>query len=290
MLRKGFLLSFFVVMFVGLHASDARVVIPLSEKGEQRIVVVVASYNNQLYYRRNLDSIFTQNYENYHVLYINDCSTDNTLVLVESYVRNRAMADRITIIANKERRGALANHYQAIHEHCKDTDLVVIVDGDDWLHGHRVFSYLNGVYKDSNVWMTYGQFVQYPSKDRGWCRDMPKDVVARNAFRDHTHNPGHLRTFYAGLFKQIRKEDLMYQDDFLRMCADNAVMFPMIEMARNGHFKFIDKLLLVWNGKNDLNDHKVVRGLQYQLDRVIRARHRYDAIELLFGVETKNEA
>ncbi|HDY88862.1 MAG TPA: glycosyltransferase family 2 protein [bacterium] len=287
---KKLLLHLLIVTFLGLHAVDAQITVPLSEKGERRIVVVVASYNNQPYYRRNLDSIFSQNYENYHVLYINDCSTDNTLALVEAYIKNRKVSDRVMVIANKERRGALANHYHAIHEHCKDTDLAVIVDGDDWLFNMDVFSHLNSVYKDPNVWMTYGQFVQYPSKDRGWCKDMPREVVEKNTFRDYTHNPGHLRTFYAGLFKQIKKEDLMYQDDFLRMCADNAVMFPMIEMARNGHFKFIGQLLLVWNGENSLNDHKVVRGLQYQLDRVIRVRRRYDAIETPFRAETKNEA
>ncbi len=287
---KNYLLSLLIVLFLGSQAGDAQITIPLSEKGERRIVVVVASYNNQLYYRRNLDSIFTQNYENYHVLYINDCSTDSTRALVEAYVKNKRATDRVTIIANKERRGALANHYHAIHEHCKDTDLVVIVDGDDWLFDSNVFSHLNAVYKDPNLWMTYGQFKQYPSGNRGWCMDMPKDVVARNAFREHTHNPGHLRTFYAGLFKQINKEDLMYQGDFLRMCADNAVMFPMIEMARNGHFKFVDKVLLVWNGANNLNDHKVVKGLQYQLDQVVRSRGRYDAAETPFRVETNNEA
>ena len=164
---KNYLLSLLIVLFLGSQAGDAQIVVPLSEKGERRIVVVVASYNNQLYYRRNLDSIFTQNYENYHVLYINDCSTDSTLALVEAYVKNKRATDRVTVIANKERRGALANHYYVIHEHCKDTDLVVIVDGDDWLFDTNVFSHLNSVYKDPNVWMTYGQFVQYPSRDRG---------------------------------------------------------------------------------------------------------------------------
>jgi hypothetical protein len=118
---------------------------------------------------------------------------------------------------------------------------------------------------------------------------MPKNIVERNVFREYTHNPGHLRTFYAGLFKQIKKEDLMHEGEFLRMCADNAVMFPMIEMARNGHFKFINRVLLVWNGANDLNDHKVVRGLQYQLDKLIRSRSRYDTIESPFRGKTNDE-
>jgi len=282
--KKSFFL-FLIILFFGIQTQENHRIVPISAKGERRIVAVVASYNNQRYCRRNLDSIFSQNYENYHVLYINDCSTDNTLALVEAYVKNKKRSDQVTIIKNKERRGALANHYYAIHEYCKNTDIVVIVDGDDWLHGHEVFSYLNTIYQDSNVWMTYGQFAGFPGMGTGWCKDMPADIVASNRFREYTHNPGHLRTFYAGLFKQIKKDDLLYENDFFRMCADNAVMFPMIEMARNGHFKFIDKVLLVWNSSNDLNDHKVVKGLQHQLDMVIRAQPRYEAIKTPFAVE-----
>ena len=283
MYHKNLSLLFCVFLLYGYSFCHDQVIVPISEKGERHIVVVIASYNNRSYCRRNLESVFLQQYDNYHVVFIDDYSSDENYFLSERHVRRKGMKDKVIFIHNHERRGALANQYRAIHEYCLDTDLVVILDGDDWLLGRDVFSYLNNnVYSDSTVWLTYGQFKQYPTRHRGWCVAMPSDVVANNTFRDYVHSPGHLRTFYAGLFKQIKKEDLMYEGDFFRMTGDLAFMFPMIEMARNGHFKFIQKVLMAYNIGNPLNDHKVVKGLQRQLDLVIRSRSRYDVIETPF--------
>jgi glycosyltransferase involved in cell wall biosynthesis len=182
---------------------------------------------------------------------------------------------------NQKRQGALHNQYNAIYM-CKDTDLIVIVDGDDALHDNEVLSFLNTIYSNSDIWLTYGQWVDWITRQKGWCVPMPADIVERNAFREFTNNPSHLRTFYAGLFKQIKKEDLIYQGDFFQMSGDVAAMFPMIEMARKNHFLFIDKPLLRYNSINPINDHKVVKGLQYQLDVEIRKRQRYEPIETPF--------
>lgn len=255
--------------------------------GERHIVVVVASYNNADYFQRNLGSIFDQKYSNYHVIYINDCSSDKTLEMAEQYTLQRGMQDKVYFVDNEERQGALYNQYRAIHM-CRDTDLIVILDGDDWLFDRYVFSYLNGIYNNEKIWLTYGQFVQHPNRHRGWCVPMPDDIVKNNGFRQYTHAPSHLRTFYAGLFKQIKQQDLMYQGDFFRMTGDAAAMFPMIEMAREGHFQFISKVLLYYNIGNPICDHKTVKGLQQVLDREIRSRKKYDAIKTPF-LSTESE-
>ncbi len=46
--------------------------------------IFVHSFNNaqNRLYLRNLDSIFQQNYQNYHLVYVNDASTDETEDLV----------------------------------------------------------------------------------------------------------------------------------------------------------------------------------------------------------------
>ena len=49
----------------------------------------------------------------------------------------------------------------------------------------------------------------------------------------------HLRTFKVGLFKKIRKEDLMLNGKFYEVNADMAVMIPLLEMAGPTHSKFI---------------------------------------------------
>src|SRR5882724_6720631 len=70
---------------------------------QNHIVVVIASYNNAPWYKRNLDSLFWQKYNNWHAIYIDDCSTDGTYEGVSSYVQQCGMQDKVTIVRNKER-------------------------------------------------------------------------------------------------------------------------------------------------------------------------------------------
>ena len=46
-------------------------------------VIVIPSYNNAQWYKRNLDSVFAQTYKNFSVIYLDDCSPDGTGQLVK---------------------------------------------------------------------------------------------------------------------------------------------------------------------------------------------------------------
>jgi glycosyltransferase involved in cell wall biosynthesis len=250
---------------------------PLKMPEEKHFVIVCASYNNKDWYRWNLDSLVNQNYSNYHIIYIDDCSTDDTGNLVCDYIQERCLEDRITLICNLENRGAVANHYDAIHS-CQDSDIIINVDGDDALADNDVLSYMNRVYADPNVWLTYGQFMELPHNHIGFCHPFPAQVIINNGFRDYGDIPSHMRTFYAGLYKRIKKEDLMINGQFYDMVADVAAMFPMIEMARD-HFKFVNKIVYLYNGANPINDHKKSKGRQRELDLYIRSLPRYEKIQ-----------
>ena len=243
---------------------------------EKSFVIVCASYNNKEWYRWNLDSLMNQNYTNYRIIYIDDCSSDGTADLVAEYIQEHALEERITLIRNQENRGALANHYDAIHS-CDDTAIILNVDGDDALADSNVLSYMNRVYADPNIWLTYGQFIEMPSQALGFCHPMPAHVIMMNDFRSYADTPSHMRTFYAGLYKKIKKEDLMINGVFFDMDADIATMFPMIEMACD-HFKFINKVVYLYNGANPLNDHKKSKARQRELDLYIRSLPRYAKI------------
>ena len=54
---------------------------------EKKIVILIPSYNNSRWYKENLDSIINQNYSNYRIVYVDDCSPDNTGQLVETYIK-----------------------------------------------------------------------------------------------------------------------------------------------------------------------------------------------------------
>jgi hypothetical protein len=62
------------------------------------------------------------------------------------------------------------------------------------------------------------------------------------------------------------------------MTEDMAMMMPMIEMARDGHFLFVPHVLLIYNDANIINDHKVSESLQRAMDKYIRSKKPYDKI------------
>lgn len=251
--------------------------------GERSIVIVVASYKNANWYKQNLNSLFSQKYSNYKILYTDDCSPDGTGELVEKYLKSlpQEKQKHCILIRNTQRIGALANQYNMIHNYASADDIVAIVDGDDWLAHDQVLSFLNRVYADSSVWMTYGQYQVYPSGGFGFNAPIPDDVIVNNKFRYHYNAFSHLRTYYAALFNRIKLEDLKIDGKFLAMTGDLATMIPMIEMAGR-NFKFIPNVLYIYNEANVINDHKVSKNLQHDLDIWVRNRPTYRALKTLF--------
>jgi glycosyltransferase involved in cell wall biosynthesis len=243
---------------------------------EPPMVIVIPSYNNQAWYTYNLRSALLQQYHNFRIVYIDDASTDGTGELVAQYLEEWDKEKRTTLIRNKTRQGALYNLYHAIWN-CHPDEIVVTLDGDDWLASAQVLTTLASHYADPNVWMTYGQFVYHPSGQRGFARAIPDRIIQENTIRYYDWVTTHLRTFYAALFQKIHIEDLLYQGSFLPMAWDLAFMWPMLEMA-SSHSRFIPDILYVYNNATPLNDHKVNLQLQRTLSHLIRSRPPYSPL------------
>ncbi len=244
---------------------------------EKPFVVVIPSYNNSRWYEHNLGSVYAQKYENYRVVFIDDASPDGTGELVRRYVQQCGQEHRTTIVQNTERRGALANVYQGIWL-CKPYEIVANLDGDDWMFDEHVLERLNREYADPDVWVTYGQFLYYPCGSAGWAAQVPEEVIATNSFRDNQWTTTAMRTFYAGLFHKIKKEDLLYNGDFYPMAGDLAYMWPILEMA-GFHSRFIPDILYVYNLDTPLNDMKKDAALQQRLGLLTRITPRYSPLE-----------
>jgi glycosyltransferase involved in cell wall biosynthesis len=240
----------------------------------KKIAVIIPSYNNCQWYKFNLSSLFAQDYDNFRAIYIDDCSSDRTAKLVEEFIRDNNLDKRIHLIRNLVRIGAMENLYNVIYS-CDDDEIIVILDGDDWFAHNGVLNKLDTVYSDPNCWMTYGQYISWPDNMAGYSGQIPSDIIETNNFRGYEWCASHLRTFYAWLFKMIRKEDLISPDgSFYSMAWDQAIMFPMLEMA-GFRAKFISDVLYIYNAANPIGDSKVNRQLQRELETIIRLQKRY---------------
>lgn len=275
-MKKGLLLSMllllsFVFCFYPAHPQKSK----FSSSLEKPFVIVIPSYNNSAYCKKNLTSVLDQNYANFRVIYIDDCSSDDTFAKVEALVAGSPHASRCILQRNTSNQGALANLYRAVHS-CRDEEIVLIVDGDDYLAHENVLQILNKTYADPDVWMTYGNYLDYPSfkQEPHICKEVSPKVIAKGAFRSVEWSTSHLRTFYASLFKKIRLSDLLYEGKFFPMGADLACTYPLLEMA-GSHSRFIKDVLYLYNRSNPLNDHKKDVALQRNCADCIKKLPRY---------------
>lgn len=268
MLYKKITIIFYLLTSAALYAS------------EPQCVVVIPSYNNEQWCERNITSVLDQAYEHFRVIYIDDCSTDSTYASVCELIAQHPQGFRVNLKRNEQRCGALENLYNAIHT-CDDHEIVVTVDGDDWLDNPGVLNRIAQEYLSGDVWMTHGDFAWWPNGARSGLHEIHPTYIAINAIRSFAWVTSHLRTFYAGLFKKIKKEDLLYEGKFFPVTWDLAMMFPMLEMS-GFHTRFINEVLYQYNYATPFNDAKTSKQLQEQLEYHIRDKQSYQPLDKLF--------
>lgn len=246
-----------------------------------RFEIIVPVYNAEKYIGRCIDSILMQDYKNYEILVIDDCSTDDTYDIVLPY-------DDIFTLHNPVRRGALANIVEGIRTFGQN--IIVTIDGDDYLPDRNVLTYLDKVYTE-DVWMTYGSFVPESHKYKNTCQPFdhimaPCDAgyLVKNSVTPATYRKSpfwvtsHLRTFRKELWDRIKAEDLRDTDgEYYKTAWDLAFMYPMIEMA-DRHCKFIPHVLYVYNDLNPICDGTIRAMEQLRTAERIKAKKEYDRI------------
>ena len=242
---------------------------------ENNFVIVIPSYKNKKWCRKNLLSALNQRYENFRIIYTDDCSPDGTGEEAEKVIAQHDKKNRVTLIKNQERKGAMRNMYEMVHS-CDDEEIIVVLDGDDWFANSGVLTRVNKEY-EKGMWMTYGQYRSYPDNRIGCSRTIPQNIRDTNRYRRFRWCSSHLRTYKAWLFKRIKPEDLQENGEWLDMSSDLAAMFPMLEMAGN-HHSFISDVLYFYNYTSPINDAKVNINRQQGLERRIRAMRPYPKI------------
>ena len=66
----------------------------------KNIAIIIPSYNNCQWYQRNLSSVIAQDYQNFRVIYIDDCSSDGTGELVEQFIAEHNSGNLTHLIRN----------------------------------------------------------------------------------------------------------------------------------------------------------------------------------------------
>jgi hypothetical protein len=147
---------------------------------------------------------------------------------------------RTRLMKNPVREAALQNAWD-IWVELPDDEVIVWLDGDDWLAHDRALEVVAAAYQ-AGAWLTYGQFMQ-PDGTVGFASRYPAGSLVRKMDWRATH----LKTFRAGLVKKIDPKDLHKPDgSWCDLAIDHAVMYPLLEMAGE-RYACIDKIVCTYN-------------------------------------------
>ena len=241
--------------------------------------ILIPSYNVENWAEKNITSAINQNYDNFDIVYIDDCSGDSTFEIAKgvfSGYKPKNSNCNVVLERNSFNKGKMHNVFEAVCA-SKDGTIVIILDGDDWLAHDNVLSYLNDVYNSGDVWMSNGSYVIEPSGEV--VRPLVNENYWNGNIRKKSWEFSHLGTFKKELFCRIKRKDLMnHEGAFWSTTSDQAIMWPMVEMASDTHFRAINEVLYVYNRLNPLCDDMVNRYDQLLTERIIRNKKPYSRL------------
>ncbi len=99
------------------------------------ISVIAPSYNHEKFIEKCLNSVFEQSYSEIEVIIIDDCSSDNTAVIIENLIKSRK---NVKFIKHQKNKGA---HF-SINEGLKNAtgDYLTVINTDDFYEKDRFSS------------------------------------------------------------------------------------------------------------------------------------------------------
>jgi len=241
-----------------------------------RFVVMTCAYRAQPWIGKCMSSVRNQTYKNYVHIVVDDASTDKTYIEMKIHEH-----ERVRLYRNDKNVKWVRNALLYLDDHVLDEeDVIVILDGDDWLAHNEVFEWLRQIYTLSETWMTYSLFEYPDGRDSSWIPQYSTNVLKERTFRDVVWSFTHLRTFKAFLWDSLDKNDLRGPDgNYTLYTYDQALLFPMLEMCPYGGVKFIDNVMYVYNNENPLCVENYDKVKQQALGRWFRSKDRYEILE-----------
>lgn len=99
------------------------------------ISVIIPAYNSSQTIEEALKSVITQTYQNFEIIIIDDCSTDNTVEVIKEFIENHPK-HKIILIVNKENSGPAKSRNRGIE--ISNGEYISLLDSDDFYVNNKL--------------------------------------------------------------------------------------------------------------------------------------------------------
>lgn len=119
----------------------------------QKVSAIIPNFNYEKYLDERIDSILFQTYPVSELIILDDCSTDNSVQLIEKRIRTNKTGIPMKLIKNEQNSGSVFAQWQKAFASATG-DYVWIAEADDSCSVHFLENIMKG-FKDSEVIISY---------------------------------------------------------------------------------------------------------------------------------------
>ena len=137
------------------------------------VSVIVPNYNHATYLKQRIDSILNQSFQDFELILLDDCSTDDSRDILNSYAENSHVS---YVIFNKSNSGSPFAQWQKGIE-LAHGEWIWIAESDDWADVHFLETMLSEAQSHPSAGLLYAKAkYMYPNGDT-WCPQLSNRTI-----------------------------------------------------------------------------------------------------------------
>ena len=214
----------------------------MAKNFKYKVTVGFPVYNVEHYVYRSLESVLNQDFDNYEIIVVDDCGTDNSMNIVKSLIGNHPDGDKVQIITHQKNAGLAEARNTAIKD--AKGKYIYFLDSDDYITPNALSTLYSAAekYQADVVWSS-----NYKQRDEKiWIEE--GNVLPFKVFQ----NDGDFTSFLYSNIKDNLPDtawNILFSTDFLKK---NNLLFPNIRFQEDIAFDelyhpYIKKAVMIPN-------------------------------------------
>lgn len=141
-----------------------------------KVSIIVPNYNHEKYLDERIQSILNQTYQDFEIIILDDCSTDNSKFVIEKFRNNEHVSH---IVYNEQNSGSTFKQWERGFELAKG-ELIWIAESDDSCDYHFLDNLVPN-FNDSRLVLAFSRSMQFDDDEE--LGVYPTQIKMDNSFR-----------------------------------------------------------------------------------------------------------